>query len=186
MVKASAVSKTVSKIARGPMSDYPFAMRIIAPIFLLLALTSGCSVLDRIVPERRASAATPEGLTEPAPVGEPLTAMQPVGQTGAATAAALDQTTAAEKKAAMAAPVAAGERALGKVAVSLGNPAEQGFWLRTTLVSAPGKGRVETAGGQSVAVDLLPGQSGAQLSLAAFRALGLTLTDLPEVTVFAN
>lgn len=164
------------------MSDYRFAMRIIAPIFVVLALTSGCAVLDRIVPDRKAAASTPDGGGDP--VAEAPT--PPVGQTGAATAAALDQTTAAEKKAALAAPVAAGERNLGQVAVSLGNPAEQGFWLRTTLVSAAGKGRVETSGGQSVAVDLLPGQSGAQLSLAAFRALGLNLTDLPQVTVFAN
>lgn len=168
------------------MSDYRFAMRIIAPILVVLALTSGCSVLDRFGPDRRAAAPNPAGGGETAPADAPLTALQPLGQTGAATAAALDQTSVAEKKAAVAALAAAGERPLGQVAVSLGNPAEQGFWLRTTLVSAAGKGRVETAGGQSVAVDLLPGQSGAQLSLAAFRALGLTLTDLPQVSVFAN
>jgi len=35
-----------------------------------------------------------------------------------------------------------------------------------------------------VAVDLQSGSGGALLSLAAYRALGLALTDLPEVTVF--
>jgi hypothetical protein len=37
-----------------------------------------------------------------------------------------------------------------------------------------------------VNVDLIPGTGGALLSLAAFRQLGLSLTDLPEVTVYAN
>jgi hypothetical protein len=54
------------------------------------------------------------------------------------------------------------------------------------LVTAPGKGKVVTAAGASVAVDLLPGSGGAMLSLAAYRALGLALTDLPEVTVYAD
>ncbi len=148
-------------------------------IFVLLSvsLVPGCAVVSRMIPKAAPAVieTAPEVAAQPAPV---------MG-TGV-TAAALDTTTVAEKKEALAAPAAATESLLGKVAVSLGSPAEQGFWLRTTLVTAPGKGRVVTAGGQSVAVDLLPGASGAQLSLAAFRALGLDLTALPEVSVFAN
>ena len=102
---------------------------------------------------------------------------------GANTAATLDTTTEAQRAAAVAAPVA-GARELGKVTVALGSPAEPGFWLRTPLVTAPSKGKVVTASGASVAVDLQPGSGGALLSLAAYRALGLALTDLPEVTVF--
>ena len=113
-------------------------------------------------------------------------APRPVLRAGGATATALDTTTAAQKQAALAAPAASGERQLGKVAVSLGSPAEPGIWLRSALVKAPGKGRVVTASGTSVAVDLLAGQGAAQLSLAAFMALGLSLTALPEVTVYAN
>ena len=109
-----------------------------------------------------------------------------IAPSAAQSAAALDTTTEAERVAALAAPAAAGAQSLGTVVVGLGNVTEQGFWLRSTLVTAPGKGRVETADGQSVAVDLLPGAGGAQLSLAAFRALGLGLTDLPEVSVFAG
>ncbi len=101
------------------------------------------------------------------------------------TAAALDGSTAAQKAAAVAAPDAAG-RVLGTVVVALGSPAEQGFWLKTALVVSPAKGRVVTADGAAVAVDLLPGTGAALLSLAAFRALGLALTDLPEVTVLAE
>jgi hypothetical protein len=159
-------------------------MQKIVPLFLAVVLIPGCSVFERIVPKRaEAPAPVVEAPVDPVPSE---TAVAPMGATGATTAAALDQTTTSEKKEALAVAPTTGERDLGRLAVSLGNPAEQGFWLRTTLVTAAGKGRVETSGGQSVAVDLLPGESGAQLSLAAFRALGLNLTDLPEVSVFAN
>ena len=106
---------------------------------------------------------------------------------GATTAAAFDTTTAADKAAALAPPPApAGERSLGKTAVALGNPAEPGFWLRSALVRVAAKGRVEVAGGASIAVDLIPGTGAAQLSLPAFRALKLPLTALPEVTIYAR
>lgn len=138
----------------------------------LLALSlSGCAVVDRL----RGPAAAP------APVARPSDLP---GTTGAQSADALDTTTEAERAAALAAP--AGGRALGAVVVALGSPAEQGFWLRSALVTVPAKGRVTTADGKSVAVDLQPGAGGALLSLAAFRALGLSLTSLPEVTVFVE
>jgi hypothetical protein len=60
-----------------------------------------------------------------------------------------------------------------------------GFWLSSTLVTAPQKGSVTTPAGKSLAVDLLPSTTGAQLSFSAYRALGLALTDLPLVQVFA-
>jgi hypothetical protein len=138
---------------------------------------SGCAMLQG---ERPASATAPQTATEFAPA----VSTTPLGAQGAS-AAALDSTTAAEKAAALAAPAAAGERALGQVTVALGPPAEQGIWLRSALVSETVMGRVETAGGQSLAVELRPGTGAALLSLAAFQALGLSLTDLPVVTVFA-
>jgi hypothetical protein len=46
------------------------------------------------------------------------------------------------------------------------------------------QGRVVTASGQSLTLELRPGTGGALLSLAAFQALGLSLTGLPEVSVF--
>lgn len=105
---------------------------------------------------------------------------------GARSAAALDTTTPAQKAAALAPPKPAGERALGKTAVALGNVTEPGFWLRSALVKTAGPGRVLTAKGATIAVDLLPGSGAAQLSLSAFRALNLSLTDLPEVSIFAQ
>ncbi len=152
-------------------------MRVTFPLMLCVLMVSGCGVLDRLKPHPK-----------PSPMVEvvPQTAV-PAPVLGAGkTAAALDTTTVAQKKEALAAAHVASEQSLGKVAVALGSPAEPGFWLRTTLVNTPGKGRVETSAGESVAVDLLPGASGAQLSLAAFRALGLSLTALPEVTVYAR
>jgi hypothetical protein len=165
-------------------SDYRDGMKYLTPrpaLILILGFwsLSACGLVDRI---QGREAATAEA---PAPVPEgPLSATTPLGQ--AQSADALDQTTETEKAAATAAPTAGGERDLGAVVVALGSPAEQGFWLRSALVTAPGKGRVVTATGQSVNIDLQPGTGAALLSLAAFRQLGLGLTDLPEVQVYAN
>lgn len=161
------------------MWDYRGFMRILLPLFLILTLGSGCAVVDRLKPGARPDPATDAPST-------PMATQNPMVLGQGAPADALDQTSDAEKSAALNAPATGGERELGKVTVTLGSPAEQGIWLRSPLVSAAGKGRVVTSGGQSVAVDLLPGTGGAQLSLAAYLALGLPLTALPEVTVYAN
>jgi hypothetical protein len=147
-------------------------------ILVLASLVlSGCALFQR----EAAPVAAPTPPAIAAPPANP-------GVLGAAgqSAAALDQSTADDIAAATAAPEPAGERELGQTVVALGSPAEQGFWIKSALVAAPGKGRVVTASGASVNVDLIPGTGGALLSLAAFRQLGLSLTDLPEVTVFAN
>ena len=142
---------------------------------------SGCGVVNRLrgVPDSNPTPGVPMA-TEIAP----SVVTTPLG--GAQSAEALDQTTEAERAAATEAPATAAERELGRVVVGLGPVTEQGFWLKSTLVSEPGKGRVVTAAGTSVAVDLLPGEGGALLSLAAFRALALSLTELPEIIVYAN
>ncbi len=170
-----------------PGSDYRDGMKHIVPfsslIFsIVLSSLSGCGMVDRVFSGNQ-DAPEAGAIAEPVPDG-PLSAIKPLG--GAQTAAALDQSTEAEKTAATSAPTSAAKQDLGKVVVALGSPAEQGFWLRSALVTATGKGRVVTAGGASVNVDLQPGTGAALLSLAAYRALGLGLTDLPEVTVYAN
>jgi hypothetical protein len=153
-------------------------LRTIIAVSLSLPLLAGCG--DMMQTFRGDRAAAP--VAAPEAVGPPSTLPVPL----AGSPEALDTTTDAEKAAALAAPAPTGAAALGSVIVSLGAVAEPGFWLRSSLVTAPGKGRVETAGGQSVAVDLLPGTGSAQLSLPAYRALGLGLTDLVEVKVFAQ
>lgn len=145
-------------------------------LLAVVAGLSGCGMLDRL------SRPAPQ----PAAVVPPVTPARAPDLGVGQSAVALDQTTDAQKAAALDAPAAASETDLGLMAVALGSPAEQGFWLKSDKVAVPGKGRVVTSGGQSVAVDLQPGSGGALLSLAAFRALGLGLTDLPEVRVFAN
>ena len=162
-------------------SDYREAMtyKSLLCALMLLSALPGCGLVDRVMGRDKVPPVTAQAV----PNG-PLSATAPLG--GAQSAAALDQTTDAEKAAATATPAASAERSLGSVVVALGSPAEQGFWLRSALVNAPAKGRVVTAAGKSVNVDLQPGSGAALLSLAAYRALGLGLTDLPEVAVFAN
>ncbi|PKQ11916.1 MAG: hypothetical protein CVT70_11655 [Alphaproteobacteria bacterium HGW-Alphaproteobacteria-1] len=74
---------------------------------------------------------------------------------------------------------------------SLGNVREPGLWMRTPLVSDPMRGTVrDPATGRSVAVDLIPiagaPGAGSRMSLAAYQALGLSLTALPELRVSAG
>lgn len=148
-------------------------MKHIVLLPLLMLVLCSCAVIDR-VRGRPAEAAPAVRTTSDLP-----------GTASARTAEALDTSSAAEKTAALSAGASGGAE-LGSVVVSLGSPAEQGFWLRSSLVAVAGKGRVVTDQGASVAVDLLPGEAAAQLSLPAFRALGLPLTGLPVVTVYAD
>lgn len=114
----------------------------------------------------------------------------PLSRPAAARADAYDRSTAEEKAVAVATP-AAGARRLGSTIASLGNPTEQGFWIKTPLVAAAGKGRlVDPASGKSVNVDLIPlagpESGGSQVSLAALQMLGVSLTGLPKLEVFAR
>lgn len=109
---------------------------------------------------------------------------------GGQSAEALDGTTAQDRAAARSVPSGAGA-ALGETLASLGSPTEQGFWLRTGLVTRVQQGRVELAdNGGAVRVELRPSgaapDAGSQLSLAAFRALDAPLTQLVSLRVFAD
>ena len=157
-------------------------MRQLASLVVLSVALSGCALFQK-------KAGGPGSITGPAaplPATEsaPSVSTGVLGATRAVSAEALDKTTAQEKAAALAAPPAGGERELGKVVVALGPPAEQGIWLSSPLVNAAGQGRIVTAAGKSLGVELRSGTGGALLSLAAFQALGLSLTELPEVTVY--
>jgi hypothetical protein len=146
-------------------------------LMILVLAVSACSNLPFL---KRAA---------PEPVLETPTALQPAiaPPAGSKTAAALDTTTISQKEAALTVkPDGSGDQKLGTTSVALGNVTEPGFWLRSALVKAPGKGRVETADGGNLQVDLIPGTGAAQLSLAAFRALKLPLTGLPQVTIFGQ
>ncbi|MFV0411245.1 MAG: hypothetical protein ACK5LJ_16550 [Paracoccus sp. (in: a-proteobacteria)] len=138
------------------------------------------------------SATTP--IADPTSVVTPTTTVaagktsEGVLQGGGKTPAQLDTTTSAEKAAA-AAPSTGGGK-LGMTTASLGDATESGFWIKTPLVKAPGKGRVvNPANGKSANVDLIPlsgDGAGSQLSLASMQALKIPLTDLPDVEVWQN
>lgn len=78
-------------------------------------------------------------------------------------------------------------QSLGTTVASLGNVAEPGFWLKTPLVSSRQRGKVTAANGQTVEVVLIPlggpATGGSRMSLSAMQALGVSITDLPEVAV---
>jgi hypothetical protein len=191
-VKVSLCRGRCKAIERGERRGYRPGMRQIAlpPSLILLMLLSGCGAINLPNPfsggrddAAEAEAAASEVAPEEEAAPEPIVAIRP--SANARTAAQLDTTTEADKAAALAvAPAPALEQSLGQVSVALGNVTEPGFWLRSGLVSERTQGRVVTTLGESLQVDLLPGEGAAQLSLAAFRALNLPLTGLPEVTVF--
>jgi hypothetical protein len=160
-------------------------MRQLAFLPILALALSGCAVF-----QKDGAAKAPTSITGPVEP-QPATEFAPAVSTSvlgarAVSAAALDRTTEAEKAAALDAPASGGERELGKVVVALGPPAEQGIWLSSALVKAKAQGRIVTAAGKSLTLELRPGTGGALLSLAAFQALGMSLTELPEVTVYGR
>jgi len=169
-------------------------MRLILP-FLLLAL-SGCAggLSPRSAPPEVPVSVTLEpGEDVLRPVARPATpearqASAPLRPQGR-TADALDTTTARERAAATAEAQGPAGAALGETLAGLGPPTEPGFWLRTGLVDRPRQGRVQTAGGATVRLELRPSGnapgSGSQISLAAIRALEASLTQLLPLTVFA-
>lgn len=78
---------------------------------------------------------------------------------------------------------------LGTTLATLGDVTNPGLWIETPLARASGPGRVTTAGGASVDVTLIPiegeATAGSRLSLSAMQGLGLSLTDIADVTVTA-
>ncbi len=100
-------------------------------------------------------------------------------------------TTTPEQRAAATQVKPAGDKALGRTIAALGNPTDPGFWAKTPLVTTVTPGRLENpVTKKSVLVELRPldaGDSGgSQVSLAALRALEVSLTGLPELVVYAR
>lgn len=152
-------------------------VRLLPPL-LALAVLAGCDTLpdfrggDRPAPD---IAAPP-----PEPPTEPMLAPESV------TEEALDTTTEEDRREAAAAAARPGESVLGTVVASLGDPAAEGFWLETPLVTETRTGRVrDRVSGTWARVELRPASSN-RISLPAMRLLGLSLTDLPELEVYAG
>ncbi len=159
------------KIARGAM------------LLLSGLLPVGCSQADLLSPHPMAT--KPDAASESA---APMAAPRP--RPAARRVEEFDTTSPEQRAAAVAQPAASAERKLGRTIASLGDPTDPGFWVKSPLVKTSGKGRiVDVANGRSVLVDLkpLPGDEGAgsQVSLPALRLLGVGLTALPEVVLYA-
>ncbi|WP_300547392.1 hypothetical protein [Roseovarius sp.] len=151
----------------------------------LILLLGACAQVKRVFAPK-AEVPPPQSMSTESGSGSESTLRPPAG--GPQTAAAFDTTTPQERAEAAAVAAKPAARDLGVTIASLGAPTEPGFWLKTPLVSAAAKGRVDyPANGKSVAVDLIPldGPEGAgsRMSLAAFRLLEAPLTGLPEVRV---
>lgn len=173
---------------------------------LLLALAA-CTQADKDArPDERLPGAPLDTMTDPA-TGQPvirgpvLTGTAPrtpgkssgissIGEGAAQGAEALNTTTRAERSQAAAAP-AGGERRIGSTIASLGDPSQPGFWVKTPLVQSETRGRIlNPANGKSAKVRLIPlggsAGGGSQVSLPALQLIGVSLTDLPAIEVFAG
>ncbi|MDJ1016064.1 MAG: hypothetical protein QNJ35_06090 [Paracoccaceae bacterium] len=145
--------------------------RLLLPLPILLAACSP-GLIDT-------SAADPKPAPRPAAVND----LPPPAN--ARTVEEFDTSTQADREAA--ATVSSQGTFIGTTVASLGDPGRPGFWIEAPLITAPGKGRVVwPATGAEVELDLIPGDGGGgRLSLAALRLLGVPLTDLPTVEVYA-
>ncbi|GAB1363362.1 hypothetical protein MASR1M32_25980 [Rhodobacter sp.] len=143
-----------------------------------LMTLAGCAALQG---KEAASPSEPGMATEfAAPVETKSLETMGAGQS----VAALDKTTEAEKKAALAAAPGGGE--LGRQIVALGSPADPGLWVQTSLVKSVTKGSVKAPNGQVLAVELRPGGGAALMSLSAYQALGISLTELPQMVILGG
>jgi hypothetical protein len=127
--------------------------------------------------------ARPEPTLDPTPPPPPPASARTVEQ--------FDTTTAEDRQDALDVVEPAGEVSLGTTNASLGSPTDPGIWLKTPLVSALTAGRVEyPANGNTVNIELRPSGgaagSASQISLAAMRLLEIPLTELADITVFAE
>ena len=97
-----------------------------------------------------------------------------------------DTTTVEQREAATSTTIEQDLNSLGTTVASLGDAASPGFWLETSLVSAPTPGRVRNpATGRTVSVELRPLAGGSsRISLAALRLLAAPLTELVALEVF--
>lgn len=85
---------------------------------------------------------------------------------------------------------ATGDSVRGFSVASLGDATIPGLWIETPLVDRERMATVVAPTGTTVEVSARPSGgergSGSRLSLAAFQALGISLTSLPTVTVIAD
>ena len=107
--------------------------------------------------------------------------------TGTLTPASTLDVASATERAAAKSSAQNGRQLLGVTVAALGNPAQTGFWIKTSLVDEQTKGQIASAAnGAKVTLTLIPLEAagGSQLSLSAMRMLQVPLTSLVEVKVY--
>lgn len=172
------------------------SVRIFVGSLLVLVALGGCAQLGRTSAggDARPDAADVAVLTPSDETTRPQARPGSAGVAGLGSGGmrpdALDQTTAEERRVALAPPAARTEL-LGETLAALGSPSEGGIWLRTGLVTRVQPGRVELQQGPgSLRVELrpsgAPAGAGSQLSLAGFTTLGVPLTQLVGLRVYAE
>lgn len=154
--------------------------------FLFVALVvfvtvSGCTALNQV------NLALGGGVLEPVVATPSSETDSELPVRASKTAEDLDNSTPQERDAAIDTAVAG--RSLGQTVVSLGSPAEPGFWLKTPLVSAATPGQVRNpSSGNTISVTLIPidgpKTAGSRMSLSAMRLLDVNLAELVTVEVF--
>ena len=144
-------------------------MRFLFPLMLLAFLTACVATPETDVP------APAEDAAVDAPLSLPPEDARSVEE--------FDTTSDVQRR--EAADVSDGGVLLGQDVVTLGDPAQPGFWVQTALVNAETSGRVELLGaGRGVEVTLIPTEGSGRISLAALRVLEIPLTDLVEVEIY--
>ncbi len=163
---------------------------LLAP--LALCACASPSMQGLFAPQPTPPAATESAAPKPPEPVETLDETPaPPPRPEARTVEEFDTTSAEDRAEALAVnPEPAGERRLGFTVGSLGSPTDPGIWVKTPLVSKLTAGRVEVAAtGKSANIELRPSGgdagSGSQVSLAAMRLLGVGLTELPELVLYA-
>lgn len=165
-------------------------MRWVLSLSVIVAL-AGCADLRQGL-FNRGDAAPPATATPPAtvtPVAAPAGDAPPEDTVGTGDPLAAPLANPDEDGGPAAAQPASDGR-LGTTLATL-DATQQGFSVKTPLVTAPTSGRVvNIATGRSVQVELVPNDGpaggGSQVSLAAMRMLDADLTGLTELVVYGN
>ncbi|MCZ0811941.1 MAG: hypothetical protein ACQEVT_15110 [Pseudomonadota bacterium] len=165
-------------------------MRPILSSFIVVIALSGCAQVEGLMGRSGGTGGVESAAPEPGQA-HPRARPDAAAPSNEAKRAEDFDTASEEQRSAARSGAQAGRGAvdLGVTIASLGAPGEPGFWLKTPLVDAPAKGRVEyPAGGTSASVDLIPLDAargaGSQMSLSAMRLIEADLTGLPELRVY--
>lgn len=156
-------------------------------VFAVLGFLVGCAELGFFQP--KSEAASP-GESNSEPKNQPVVSTE-AGGLNSGGLQADDIAQVPEADIARASSPTSGGQILGTTTATLGLLERDGIWVATPLVSDQRVGRVVVvATGTSANVTLLPNGgvagSGSQISVAAMQILGVQLTDIITIKVFAK